>query len=638
MLLQENGRSLTDFKSMPRPNVADMPSFTNKLIVDELNYNEDELEKTHADIVFFFLYGYGGTGKTFIWKTLSTAIRSKGLIVLNVASSGIETLLLPGGRTAHSKLAVPIEIKEASSLTMEKDSPRADLVCAAKLIIFYESPMMHQWCFEKVYRSMCDIMSKNDPLNKFRPFRGMIVVLGGDFRQILPVVREATRHDIVNALINSSKIWAYCNMLRLTVNMRLGASSLPAEQEEIANFGKWILSIRDGNDASDENGKMKVEIPEDFLISDTTNPLMSLIDVYPDLNDNLGDPLFFQERGILAPTLDSVEHVNEYMMSLIPGEEKEYLSSDSLCRSGENSDVQREWFTTEFLNGIKSYGIPNHRLKLRAGCPVMLMRNIDQTNGLSNGTRLTVTHIGKSTIAATIITGKREGTRVFIPRMNLIPRSIFTSSGIYLPKPVFTHGQLYVAVSRVTSRKGLKLLILDKDNNVCKETTNVVYCELFQKAYWSLEDMQFLYKQILLPLTFNWCTFNCGVLMECATKKKMHLVNIVLPKSMPGARPLSALISLGCYMPTKRRRYMPTSVRLQETSNAQARLQETSYAPEHNQETSDAQAQLQKTSKNSNRITKNMFEVEHLIYNQWCSQYKSDQTLKTLEFLRYELL
>ncbi|KEH26980.1 PIF1-like helicase [Medicago truncatula] len=83
---------------------------------------------------------------------------------------------------------------------------------------------------------------------------------------------------------------------------------------------------------------MKVEIPEDLLISDTTNPLMSLIDiVYLDLNDNLGDPLFFQEREILAPTLDSVEHVNEYMMSLIPGEEKEYLSSGSVCRSGENS-------------------------------------------------------------------------------------------------------------------------------------------------------------------------------------------------------------------------------------------------------------------------------------------------------------
>lgn len=65
---------------------------------------------------------------------------------------------------------------------------------------------------------------------------------------------------------------------------------------------------------------MKVEIPEDLLISDITNPLMSPIDiVYLDLNDNLGDPLFFQERGLLAPTLDSVEHVNGFMMSLIPG-------------------------------------------------------------------------------------------------------------------------------------------------------------------------------------------------------------------------------------------------------------------------------------------------------------------------------
>jgi len=75
---------------------------------------------------------------------LSAAVRSKGIIVLNVASSSIATLLLSGGRTTHSTLTDPIEINEASSLTMEKDSPRADLVRAAKLIIWDEAPMMHR--------------------------------------------------------------------------------------------------------------------------------------------------------------------------------------------------------------------------------------------------------------------------------------------------------------------------------------------------------------------------------------------------------------------------------------------------------------------------------------------------------------
>ena len=72
---------------------------------------------------------------------MSAAVRSKGLIILNTSSSGITTFLLPGGRTAHSTLTVPIEIKEASTLTMEKDSHRADLGRAAKLIIWDEAPM-----------------------------------------------------------------------------------------------------------------------------------------------------------------------------------------------------------------------------------------------------------------------------------------------------------------------------------------------------------------------------------------------------------------------------------------------------------------------------------------------------------------
>ena len=76
----------------------------------------------------YFLYGYGGTGKTFMWKTLSSAIRFNGGIVLTVASSGIASLLLPGGRTSHSKFAIPVLTTQNSTCNIHQGSDLAELL------------------------------------------------------------------------------------------------------------------------------------------------------------------------------------------------------------------------------------------------------------------------------------------------------------------------------------------------------------------------------------------------------------------------------------------------------------------------------------------------------------------------------
>jgi len=535
-LFSQSGKNITDFNLPPKTHAA-YPILHNRFVEEELSHpldplidmnnptvslNEDQKNAFHKIVQrveqnepgFFFVAGYGGTGKTYLWNRIVGYLRGKNKIVLTVASSGVAALLLPGGRTAHSRFKIPCEVEDDMICDVSRGTMLSELIELTSLVIWDEALMANRKCFEALDRTFRDIEKVKNPEIANIPFGGKVVVLGGDLRQILPVVEDGSKQDVIAATIIASRLWSHVEVLSLKQNMRLLCSPEdPIQQQQVAAFNKWILDIGENKiptlakEGEDEGSW--ITIPQEFLVSPAENRLAAIVKaIYPDFHARYKDPIYLVQRAILAPTNELTHSVNDYMVPLVPGREKEYFSSDTIAKSTAQHEAYDLLYPIEFLNSINGNNFPQHRIVLKQGIPIMLLRNLNQRAGLCNGTRLIVTSIGEWTIEAKIMNGSHANQSFAIPRITLSLKNnkwpfvlqrrqypirvcyamtinksqgqTLSAVGLYLPKPVFTHGQLYVAVSRVTAKQGLKIYIEDDEGRPTNQTRNVVYTEILQ--------------------------------------------------------------------------------------------------------------------------------------------------------------
>ena len=441
-LLEEGNRDLEHFR-IPRPpasvarNKVQEELWMNRMFdYSDLQTNLDKLNRgqqqaydaimaaveaawdggpAHQNL--FFLDGVGGSGKTFLYKCLLAAVRARGGIALAMASNGLPALLLPNATTAHRRFALPVTgmVTPDVSCGIDKHSDKAEILRQAKVIVWDEAPAMHRYMFEAVDRCLRDICDQPD-----KPMGGKVVVLGGDFRQCLPVVRHGSRPDYVAASLSRARFWPQVQILKLHENMRVANYRQEGDEGLAQVLEEWSTLLKDIGDGvaplkAEEPWQGLLPVPDAVAFAADSEDAF-LEHIYGGYRSADDKDRFLKESAILAPTNQVADTINQKMLhgDILGRDMRDrpihtYTSVDVV-----EDEEQRADFPEEFLNGLEASGLPPHVIRLKVGTPIIALRYI--TEGVCNGTRLIVTKLMKNSIRPRSSTARTVARRWPSPR------------------------------------------------------------------------------------------------------------------------------------------------------------------------------------------------------------------------------
>lgn len=228
--------------------------------------------------------------------------------------------------------------------------------------------------------------------------------------------------SVIKACLKSSLLWDKVQPLKLHTNMRAYLSV----NNENKGFPQYLLNLRKGKIYSATFGSRRDEIDIDDRLGHIVHTMEHLIHaICPNIENTLQrDHIWLTSRVILSPRNDTVNEINDFIMQKVPGQIKHYKSIDTV------SNIENTvHYPQEFFNSLNPSGLPPHKLMLKIGIPIMLLRNLYPPN-MCNGTRLLIKDLRDNVIVAVIHTGPATGILAHIPRIPMIPTDYLYISNV----------------------------------------------------------------------------------------------------------------------------------------------------------------------------------------------------------------
>ncbi|KAH7713337.1 hypothetical protein AAVH_19340 [Aphelenchoides avenae] len=316
-----------------------------------------------------------------------------------MASTGCAATLLPGGRTVHNVFAIPVPTFSDSVSPVNALRPPQELK-EAKVLIIDEAPMLLKYILVAVDQKLREIH-----LTPNVPFGGVVMLLGGDFAQCLPVRPGASQAQLIDVSIRRSYLWPHFASRTFTLTQNMRARQDPAFVARLRSIGKGDSFLGNiGDEPMDgmlSGGKLVDEIYRKVLRGNLSRPQLLR---------------YLAERCILSPMNKVCRGYNEEITVGIPGNFRYYHSIDAVAEDTANQGID---VPADVLNKVDVSGLPPHELALKVGSVVIMIRNLDVRNGMVNGQRFLVTKMSENCVRVTFLAGSRVGQTAFVHRVKL---------------------------------------------------------------------------------------------------------------------------------------------------------------------------------------------------------------------------